>query len=334
MSTRRVFEVLIVGLATLACTPLCTAEETRRIPRIGVLWPALVERWNQAFHEGLRESGYVGGATVTIDVRATGANFESGPRLAEELIALDPDVIYAVPAALAKDVIDAQTRAGKQIPLVVLTGGDPVAERLVASAARPGANITGIAGVDAPGDLVTKHLQLLKEILPRLRRAACLIDTTWYRESSLQTKAALDKVGSQIGVQVSSIDVHGPGDLDRALSEVVRKRADAMIIPLTAMSLANRTRIIAFAASNRLPTVYWEEVFAQEGGLMSYGFSAAERYRRAARVVAKILQGAKAADIPVDYSSRFRFVLNLQTAKALGIRVPEPTLIQADEVIK
>jgi len=326
--------VLVVGMGMLVCTPLFAAEQAARLPRIGVLWPGLVEHWVKAFNEGLRDNGYVDGATAVIDVRATGGNLESGPRLADELIALDPDVIYAVPAALVKDVADAEKRAGKQIPIVMLTGGDPVAEGLVASAARPGAGITGIAGVVAPGDLVTKHLQLLKDMLPRLRHIACLIDTTWYKEVSLQTKAAMEKAGPKIGVRVSSIDVQGPDDLERALSEVVRRRVDAMIIAPNAMSLANRSRIIGFASKHRLPTAYWEEVFTYEGGLMSYGFSAADRYRHAAGVVAKILHGAKPADIPVDYSIRFRLVVNRQTAKALGIRVPESVLIQADEVIK
>jgi putative ABC transport system substrate-binding protein len=253
--------------------------------------------------------------------------------LAEELIALDPDVIYAVPAALVRDVVDAEKRAGKQIPIVVL-GVDPVAEGLVASAAHPGGNITGVAAVPADEDFMTKHLQLFKEMVPRRRRIACLIDTTWEKKGSLQAKAALERAGRKIGVLVDSIDVEGPDDLERALSEVVRKRVDAMIISPSPTSLATRSRIISFSSKHRLPAAYWEEVFAYEGGLMSYGGSITDRYRLAAGVIAKILHGAKPADIPVDYSIRFRLVVNLRTAKALGIRIPESVLIQADEVIK
>jgi putative ABC transport system substrate-binding protein len=280
----------------------------------------------------LAPNGYVDGATALIDIRTTGDDFELGPRFAEELIALDPDVIYAVPAALVRDVADSEKRTGKRIPIVALTW-DPVAEGLVASAARPGGNITGVAGY-APGDFMTKHLQLLHEILPRLKRIACLIDTTWYKEGSLQTKAALESVGRHLGVQVNSIDVRGPDDLERALSEVARTRVDAMIIAPNAVSLAARTRIVSFASKHRLPTAYWEEVFAYDGGLISYGASVADRYRRAAGVVAKILQGAKPADIPVDYSIRFRLVLNQRTARAQGIEFPPSVLIQADEVLK
>jgi putative ABC transport system substrate-binding protein len=325
--------VVVVAMGILVGTPLIAAEQAGRLPRIGVLWPGLVEQWIKAFLEGLRENGYVDGATAVIDIRTTGENYELGPKLAEELIALDPDVIYALPTALVKDVADAEKRAGKQIPIVLLTY-DPVAEGLVASAARPGPNITGIAGVGAPGDLATKHLQLLKEMLPRLRRVACLIDTIWYKDMSLQIKAALERAGPQIGVRVSSIDVKAPEELERALSEVVRMRVDAMIIAPTAISLAKRGRIITFASKHRLPTAYWEELFAYEGGLMSYGFSVADNYRRSAGVIAKILHGTKPADIPVDYSTRSRLVVNLLTAKALGLRIPQSVLIQADEVIR
>jgi putative ABC transport system substrate-binding protein len=325
--------VVLVAIGMPVGTPLVAAEQPGRLPRIGVLWPGLVEQWNQAFLEGLRENGYVDGATAVIDIRSTGEKYELGPKLAEELTALDPDVIYAVPTALVRDVADAEKREGKQIPIVLLTY-DPVAEGLVASAARPGPNITGIAGVGAPGDLVTKHLQLLKEMLPRLRRVACLIDTTWYKDVSLQIKAALERAAPQIGVRVTSIDVGAPGGLERALSEVARTQVDAMIIAPSAISLAKRSRIITFASKHRLPTAYWEELFAYEGGLMSYGFSVADNYRRSAGVIAKILHGAKPADIPVDYSTRSRLVVNLQIAKALGIRIPQSVLIQADEVIR
>jgi putative tryptophan/tyrosine transport system substrate-binding protein len=332
--TDKAFSVAVfVGMAMLVGAPLFAAEEPGRLPRIGVLWLGLVDPWVRAFHEGLRENGYVDGATAVVDIRTAGKNPELGPRLAGELIALDPDVIYAVPAAFVKDVVDAQKRAGKQIPIVLLSA-DPVAEGLVASAAHPGGNITGVAATPNPEDLMTKHLQLLKEMVPRMRRVACLIDTTAEKTASLKAKAALDRAGPKIGVRVDSINVAGPDDLERALSEVARKRVDAMIISISPVSLATRSRIIAFASKHHLPTVYWEEVFAYEGGLMSYGASIADRYRLAAGVIAKVLRGGEPADIPVDYSMRFRLVVNSQTAKALGIRIPESVLIQADEVIR
>ncbi len=325
--------VLLVGMGMLVCAPLIAAEQPGRLPHIGVLWPALVDGWNQAFLDGLRENGYVHGVTAVIDIRVTAEAFESAPKLAEELVALNPDVIVAIPAALAKNVVEAELKAGKVIPIVVVTQ-DPVSEGLVARAAHPGGNITGVALLPDPGDFMTKHLQLLKEILPRAKRVASLVDTTWYKEVSSQTKAALEKAGQRVGIRVDSIDIHGRDGLERTLSEVSRRRVDAMIIPPSAVSLATRSRIIAFASKHRLPTAYWEEVFANEGGLISYGGSIADRYRLAGGVVAKILHGAKPADIPVDYSIRFRLVVNLQTAKALQLQIPASVLIQADEVIK
>ena len=327
------FGLLLLSLeGILPCVPAQGAERAERLPRIGVLWPGAVDQWVKAFQDGLRESGYVDGASAVIDIRATGGNVLSGPKLADELIQLDPDVVYAVPGMLAKDVADAAKRAGKQTPIVFITQ-DPVGEKLVASAAHPGGNITGIAGVASPGELLTKHLQLLKESLPHLKRVGCLIDMSW-QDISLQAKAALEKSGPGIGVRVNSFEVQGPDDVQHALAEAVRKRVDAMIIPLTPTSLAARTRIIAFASQHRLPMAYAEEVFTHEGGLMSYGFSVSDRYQQGARIVAKILHGTKPGDIPVDYSMRFKLVINLKTAKALGLRIPQSVLIQADEVIR
>jgi len=257
--------LVIVGMGMLVGTSLFAAEPAGRPPRIGVLWAGLVDPWIKAFHEGLRENGYIDGSTAQLHIRTTGENFELGPSFAEELVALDPDVILAIPAALANDVADAEQKAGKLIPIVVVTH-DPVSEGLVAGPARPGGNITGVALLPAPGDLMTKHLQLLKEIVPRAKRVASLVDTTWYKAVSLQTKAALEKAGQRIGVRIDSIDIHGRDGLERALSEVARRRVDAMIIPPSAVSLATRSRIISFASTHRLPTAYWEEVFAYEGG--------------------------------------------------------------------
>jgi len=322
----------VAGAAALVWAPALSAELTARLPRIGVLWPSLVDQWNKAFYDGLRQNGYVDGTTAIIDVRAVGGNFEVGPKLSEELIALQPDVILAIPSALAKDVADAEERLAKKIPIVAVTW-DPVGEGLVSNAAHPGGNITGVA-IYPPGDFNTKHLQLLKEMLPRLKRVACLVDNTYYKEVSAHIKEALDKAAPKIGVRVYSIDIRGPDGVGSALSEVARKRVDAMIVSPNAVSLAARSRIVSFASKHRLPTAYWEEVFVKECGLVSYGGSVADRYRLAAGDIAKILHGTKPGDIPVDYSMRFRLVVNLQTAKALRLQIPQSVLIQADEVIR
>jgi len=332
MITNVVHIFATLGITMLLCIPQASAEQTHRLPRIGVLWSGVVDHWNKAFLDGLREKNYVADSTAVIQIRATAGKPELGPRLASELVALEPDVLFAVPGILAKHVVNAQKAAGKQIPIVVATQ-DPLSEGLVDNVAHPGGNITGIAGVMAPGELMTKHLQLLKELLPRLKRVGCLIDTSW-KEFSLQTKVALESAGPKLGIQVNAIEVRDPNDLERALSEALRKRVEAMIIPVSPMLLGVRSRIIEFASKHRLPAAYGEEVFAYEGGLVSYGFSVADTYSRAAGVVVKILQGAKPADIPVDYAMRFRLVLNKRTARSLKLPIPATVVMQANEVIE
>lgn len=324
--------VLVAGMGLLVSVHASAAEQTARLPRIAVLWPGAVDKWVKAFRDGLREAGYVDGTTVTMDIRATGGNVAVGESMAEELIARDPDVVFAVPGVLAKSVADAERKLGKQIPVVFITQ-DPVLEGLVASVARPGGHMTGFGGATAPGELMTKHLQLLKEMLPRLKRVACLIDTSW-KDFSSQSKEALEKAGPEIGVKVSSIALQGSDDIERALSEVLRSRVEAVIVPLTPASLAARNRILAFASKHRLPAAYAEELFTREGGLVSYGFAVSEKYHQAAGVVAKVLRGARPADIPIDYSMRFELVVNLKTAKALGVTIPESIVLRADRVIR
>ena len=324
--------VLVAAVWTCVGLPLRAAEQARGLPRIAVLWPGLVDQWNKAFLESLRDSGYVPGTTAIVDIRASGGQLASGPRLAEELIALDPDVIYAVTGVLAKAVVNGEKRLAKQIPMVVVTQ-DPVSEGVVDSVTHPSGNITGLAVVSAPGELMTKHLQLLHELLPRMKAVAYLIDTSWL-DFSMPTKTALEKAAQQMGIRINSVEVRGSDDIDRALFEMTNSRVDAVIVPLTPMFLATRSRIISYASKHRLPIAYGEEVFAYEGGLVSYGNSVSERYRRAAGVVAKILHGAKPTDIPVDYSVTFRLVVNQRSAKAIGVRIPQSVLIQADEILK
>ena len=325
---------IVAALLVVVGAPVVAAEQAGRPPRIAVLWPSLVEQWNKAFLAGLRDNGYVAGANAIVDIRGTGGDMTSAPRLAEELVALDPDVIFAVTGVLAKAVVNAEIKLGKQTPVVVITQ-DPVAEGVVDNVTHPGGNITGLAVVSAPGELMTKHLQLLHEMLPRMREAGCLIDASWPEFSEL-TLTALEKGGPQLGVRISSVEVRAPDDIDRALSEseLAKKHVDAVIVPLTPMFLATRSRIISFLSKHRLPAAYAEEVFAREGGLLSYGNSVGERYREGGALISKILRGAKPNNIPVDYNATFRLVVNQRTAKAMGMRIPESVLIQANEILK
>src|SRR5215813_6297926 len=325
--------LLLVAMAMALCWPSVAAESTGRLPRIGVLAPGDVPRWNNALYQGLRENGYVDAVTANIDWRATGDNFALGPKLSAELIALEPDVIFAAPGVLARDVAEAAARAKKRIP-IVLIAWDPVAEGLVASAANPGGDITGVASAYAPESGVTKQLQVLKDMVSRLRRVAYLIDANWQRTFSLRASAALREAGLKVGIKVDAIEVRGPDDLKRAFSEVVRNHAGAVIVEFGPLFAAKRTQLIEFAAKQLLPTMYWDELVPYDGGLISYGTSVVDMHLRATRLMAKILRGAKPADLPIEYSAQFRLVVNLKTAKALGLEVPQSLLIQADEVIK
>jgi putative ABC transport system substrate-binding protein len=306
------------------------------VPRIGVLWPGDVDPWMKAFLEGLRQNGYVDGKTAAIDIRDTGSDFDSGSKLAEQLISQRPDVIYVSPGILAKHVLEALARAGRDIPVVIFTW-DPVGEGLVDSASHPGRNVTAIGTAHDP-QFMSKQLQLLKETIPRLGRVVYMFETNWDLGKFFGPKAsvALDTAGRQLRLSVSAIEVQDAHRIDSAFAQAIRMHADAIIVPVSPLvtSNLNRKRIIELAAKHHLPAVYGDELFTYDGGLMSYWTSVSDGERRAGELVARILRGAKAGDIPVDYPTRFRLVINSRTAKALRLSIPESVLLQADEVIK
>ena len=308
------------------------AEQT--LPRIGVLWPGGVSRYISAFNDGLRERGYVNGATVTVDIRATNGDFSRAPALAQELVALKPDVIFAVPGPLAKEVVRAVDRSGKQIPIVVYAD-DPVEEGLVTRAARPSRNVTGIGDVQEP-QFVTKLLQVLKEAVPTVSRVLYFEDPTWGPGGSRarKSRAAMESGGRQLGITVITSEIRSPDDIARAFSEAVRHGVDGIVVAASVVVIDHRARIIERAAKLRLPAVYGDELFAYDGGLISYWTSITEMHKAAAGLVAKILRGAKPGDLPVEYPTTFRLVVNLRTARALNLSVPQSVLLQADEVIK
>ena len=309
------------------------SEQSRPMPRIGVLSPGDVEYYERAFVEELAVHGYKQGETAIIERRGTGGNLDSGPKLAEELVALDLDVIYVAPGILARHLLTAEARVGKRTPVVVMTW-DPVTEGLVGSAAHPGGHITGVAGVHSPGDLMAKQFQLARDLVPGARRIACLLDGSWHKEFNAQTRSALTKAGKLTGVRVSFIELHGPGDVTRALSSVRRSSPDVMLVPSAVVFTTVQPRLLEFAANRRLPVVYGDEIFPYAGGLMSYGASVAEMMRRGARLVVKVLEGSDPAVIPIDYNTRFHLVINARTAKSLGLSIPAVLLDQADEVLK
>lgn len=290
--TARLMAATLASSFLLVSAVAC-AQDPGKLPRIGILWPGDVDPYNRAFLEGLRQEGFVHGATAMIDIRSTGPDMESGFRLAEELVALSPSVVFSAPAPLAKHVVHAAEKAGKNVPLVVLAY-DPVAEGLVASAARPSGSVTGVGLAQDP-QLVTKLLQVLKEMVPKVSRVVYLEDPTWGPTKSFSIKAreALQRAGRSLGVSITTVEIRASDDIDRAFARAVRQRADAVLSTASPIVLTHRAQIIALAARHRLPAIYGDELLAQDGGLMSYWASIADTHVRAAKLAAKILRGAK-----------------------------------------
>jgi putative tryptophan/tyrosine transport system substrate-binding protein len=325
----------IIGLlVTLVLGPvvvLLTAEgqQTATIARIGFLSPAspaLEMRRLEAFWQRLRELGYVEGHHLALESRYAEGQYDRLPGLAAELVRLKVDIIltYAQPA------IQAAQQATGTIPIVMTGNIDPVASGFVASLARPGGNITGLS-LMAP-ELVTKQLEILKEVVPTVTRVA-LLGNPVNAGNAPQLRYAQDTART-LGLRLQPLDVRGPQDLDRAFAAMTTERAEAVIVLVDAMLLDYRTRIAHLAATYRLPAVYGLSDHAAAGGLMAYGASVLDRYRRAATYVDKILKGTKPADLPVEQPTTFELVINLKTAKDLGLTIPPTLLFQADEVIR
>ena len=318
-------------LSLLAAPLAAEAQPAGKVPRIGFLVAASASdsayaRWIETFRQGLRDLGYVEGRNIVIEYRYAGEKYERLPGLAAELVRLKVDVIvsHGTPGPLAaKQVTSA-------IPIVMTSAGDPVASGLVSSLARPGGNVTGLS-LMVP-ELGGKRLQLLKEILPGLSRVAVLWNAA-NPYASLVVRE-MEATATTLGVQLQSLVVRGPDDFEGALAAATTGRAGALTAVEDPLTVTKRTQIVDFAAKSRLPAIYGVKEFVDAGGLMSYGVHFADLYRRAAPYVDKILKGAKPADLPVQQPTKFEFVINLKTAKALGLTIPQSVLQRADEVIQ
>jgi putative ABC transport system substrate-binding protein len=327
--TRRLIVLLGILALGIPLTPLTTAAQpSANVPRIGYLFPGPRGFWLsiEAFQRGLRELNYVEGQNIAIEYRFAEGNPEQLPELAAELVRMRVDVIVAdgTQAALAAK------HATTTIPIVMRGVTDPVQSGLVTSLARPGGNITGATTLAA--DLSGKRLELLKEIVPNLSRIAVL----WNARSSamaLRVKAA-EVAAKELGVALQSVGVQGPGDFDRAFAVMTQERPDALLVVTDTLIFVQRSHILDFATTNRLPALYEMRDFMGEGGLMTYGPSLIDSQGRTATYVDKILKGAKPADLPVEAPMRFELVINLKTAEALGLTIPPTLLFQATEVIR
>jgi putative ABC transport system substrate-binding protein len=283
-----------------------------------------------AFRQGLSEAGYVEGKNVTIDYRWAEGNSERFPALAAELVMLKVHVILTTGGTLAAK---AAKRATATIPIVFTTVGDPVEEDLVASLARPGGNVTGFS-ITLP-DLVGKWLQLLNEAVPGASRVALLFkpDTMPDRVREARLKEA-DASARALGLELQVFEARGRDDFEPVFSDVSKARAGGLVVWPTPIFQLERQRLADLAAEHRLPAVFQSRSYVEAGGLMSYGPNLPDLNRRAAIYVAKILKGTKPSDLPVEQPTKFELVINLKTAKLLGIAVPASLLVRADEVIE
>lgn len=325
-STIGIIVTLVLGILMAPYT--AEAQQAGKLPRVGVLLSGSPERHAphiEAFQRGLHELGYVKGQTIALEYRFAEGRFDRLSGLAAELVGLQVDVLVAGGATLR-----AAKNATSTIPIIMVNVQNPVETGYVASLARPGGNITGLTQVTS--ELSGKRLELLKETVPGIARVAVLWNAAGagmslsFGETQIAAKA--------LGIQLQPLQVRRPDDFAQAFEAAIKERADAFITFGDPLTNTHRSRIIDFAAQSRLPTLYTNREFVDEGGLMSYGPNVPELYRRAALYVDKILKGAHPADLPVEQPMRFELVINLKTAKALGLTLPPALLFQADAVLQ
>ena len=325
-----------IGSVGLGLVPvqLSRAQRSTKIPRLGILAFAPTETpelraLRDALDQGLREHGYVDGKNIAIEYLSAGGKFEQIPVLASELARLNVDVIVVGPTQVALAV----QRIAPTIPIVAATLGDPVQDGLAVSLARPGGNVTGLT-IFGP-ELVLKRLEILKNVLPTASRIAALWHSDLFAQRSIENLLGEAEAAARFkGVVLQPVEVREPGDLERAFSDIARGRPDALLDIPSNMLFLERRRVVDLAAKHQLPSIHWVREFVVIGGLMSYGPSAADLFRRSAAYVDKILKGAKPGDLPIEQPTKFELVINVKTAKALGLVIPQPLLLRTDEVIQ
>jgi putative ABC transport system substrate-binding protein len=328
MIDRRAF-ISRVALGILLAPLAAGAQPPTKIPRVGLLLfgsPSdSATRFVEAFRQGLRELGYVEGQNIAIEDRHAEGREHRLPDLAADLVRLKVDVVVA-PGGVAASAV---RNATKTIPIVIWAS-DLVGSGLVASLQRPGGNITGLTTLSA--ELSGKRLELLKEMVPRISRVAVL---AYPANPALALQLRETQVAARtLGLRLQILEVRSPDDLDRAFGAAKKERAGALNILPSAFLFAHRKKLVDLAAESRLPAMYENRWYAEAGGLMAYGASFSDLYRRVAGYVDKILKGAKPADLPVEQPTKFELVINLKTAKALGLTIPPSLMLQADEVIQ
>jgi putative ABC transport system substrate-binding protein len=327
---RRSFITLLGGAA--AAWPMATrAQQGERVRRIGVLISLAADdpetqRRVTAFVQGLQELGWTDGRNVRIDTRWAAGDADSARKYVAELIALAPDVFLASGGSVMGPLL----QATRTVPVVFTLTPDPVGAGFVASLARPGGNATGFTAFEY--GISAKWLELLKEIAPRVTRAAVLRDATL--PQGVGQFAIIQAVAASFGVELRPIDLRDADEIERAVTAFAREGNGGLIVTASGLAIVHRELIIRLATRHKVPAVYFQRIFATNGGLVSYGADPIDPHRRAAGYVDRILKGEKPADLPVQASTKYELVINLKTAKAIGIEIPPTLLARADEVIE
>ena len=332
MKPREIVLSVVLAFGLVAAPLPADSQQPGKVYRIGILGssPTTASRAvpvYEAFAEGLRERGWVEGQNIVIERRWSEGRAERFPSLAAELVSLKVDVIVAGPTPPA---VAAKNATGT-IPIVMWGVGDPVGQGLIASLARPGGNVTGLS-FSVGSETFGKGLELLKETVPKVRRVAVLSNPA---NASHALAIENVKVAARLlGVQLQLLEARGPEEFDGAFAAMAKERVAALLVPTDPVFFLHRARLADLAAKNRLPSVHSLREYVEAGGLMSYGPSLADLGRRAATFVDKILKGAKPADLPVEQPTKFELVINLKTAKALGLTIPQSLLLRTDQVIE
>ncbi|MCC7484430.1 MAG: ABC transporter substrate-binding protein [Burkholderiales bacterium] len=322
---------MALGVATLLPRHLAARSSdapatVRRVGLLSLFSAAEAAAWHKAFHQGLRDLGWVEGRNLRVDYRYSEGHDERLPGLAVELVRLKVDLIVAssTPEALAA------VRATREIPIVMVVPGDPVATGLVKSLAHPGGNITGLTTMSP--QLAGKRLELLKEIVPGLSRVAVL----WNPESAVGVEQWKESQlpARQLGIRLQSLELRHRDELDKVLEEAIRTRAGALVAFAGSTVTSNLKRIADFAVRNRLPSIFQYSYYTDAGGLAAYGPDRLDLYRRAAGYVDRIFKGARPGNLPIEQPTKFELVVNLKTAKALGLTIPPVVMLRADRVIE
>jgi putative tryptophan/tyrosine transport system substrate-binding protein len=326
---RRAF-LAVAGGSVLAVPLVAEAQPAGKVYRIGFILtgtPDVTQHLTEALKEGLREFGYLEGSNLAFERRSAEGRPERLPGLAAELVQLKLDVIVTG----SNPVIAAVKQATATIPIVMAVSRDPVGAGFIASLRQPGGNITGLANDPAP-EIQAKNLEFLREAVPRISRVALLWNPV--DPGAQAYRNAVENAARRLGVTFHAVEARGHQQLEAAFAAMLRERADGVVVLQDPVLLSARRQVVALSVRHRLPAVYALREFVEVGGLMSYGVNVAHQFRRAAAYVDKILKGAKPADLPVEQPTKFELVINLKTAKALGLTIPQSLLVRADEIIQ